>query len=78
MSEWISVKDRLPQGEPVSEICVVFAPPSVSPRLAFYAPQFSQWFRWDNEPIENVTHWMPLPDPPTPDTSSVLDTQEEK
>ncbi len=57
--EWISVKDRLPEiGEPV---------------IIYYGRFVAEAMRNDNgvfvvscsdEEAEDVTHWMPLPEPP--------------
>ena len=56
--KWISVEDRLPD--------------SMSNSLAFgggviYFIFYSSHGKWcmGNEYLENITHWMPLPNPPT-------------
>lgn len=59
--EWISVKERLPQ----SGQCVILY--SVKSGVAEGAwleskGHYEQW-RW-NAIMTNVTHWMPLPEPP--------------
>ncbi len=69
MSEWISVKDRLPEtggmvlviasGKPMSNLTL-----NGAYELAEYAPEgwiFETWPEWENA---DVTHWMPLPPPP--------------
>ena len=59
--EWISVKDRLPE-----RLDVVI----VQGGIAYYLPDEEAWMtitgeRWPGRPIVwNVTHWMPLPEPP--------------
>jgi len=63
--EWISVKDRLPEkGNPVS--VVVEHMGSVRVGLGYcevYRDEFRQWEDVGGFKI-NVTHWMPLPEPP--------------
>lgn len=78
MSEWISVKDRLPElpnanGTFFSEYVLVFADcnGSVGCAIGFYAHnapfQADYWVGWMGlTPLWKctVTHWMPLPEPP--------------
>ena len=53
MSEWISMKDRMPEfGQDVA--CLISAKRPVV--MEFFTPQKALKF--------NVTHWMPLPAPP--------------
>lgn len=74
MSEWISVKDKLPKAD--GEY-IVYAQDENSPSgegvwydnvvvVAEYA--FGIWWWWDNgtdfDVTNNITHWMPLPEPP--------------
>lgn len=69
MSEWISVKDRLPEpdvlilvianGKPHKNITLEGAY-----ELAEYDPEgwiLEMWPEWMDA---EVTHWMPLPEPP--------------
>ena len=75
MSEWISVKDELPDEEtPV----LAFAPnrydaPVVAARFweyASYEDAYNSFLYWDayhndGQDIDSeVTHWIPLPEPP--------------
>ncbi len=60
MSEWISVEDRLPEGDS-QEVIVCKRFPNgartVKTFLYWYGRQFgADW--------AEVTHWMPLPEPP--------------
>lgn len=63
MSEWISVKDRLPElGERV--LCTdghcVFEQYRVLPSCVY-----GVWDRMGlKSEMQDVTHWMPLPEPP--------------
>ena len=75
MSEWISVKDRLP--EEGQGLVLVYAPNN-----KYVAFQLDEWSMqreapvsfssatievgegWDNFEFEEITHWMPLPNPP--------------
>ena len=57
-TRWIPVSERLP--EEASDVIAVTANHLVL--FAAYLPEYSLW--WSNSmPIE-VTHWMPLPEPP--------------
>lgn len=74
-SEWISVKDRLPENlvdkRKVSSISCLVAtkPPKSQPnRKPGVTKAQRQWnpyrFRWEWSRGLRVTHWMPLPEPP--------------
>jgi len=66
MSEWISVKDRLPEGDGfvlvywkrrfILRNCDDLSHPSG------IEPVLEEWLRIYGHPF--VTHWMPLPEPP--------------
>lgn len=66
MSEWITVKERLPAEDEE----VLISAEEDGERTAFVAfwRQDAKW--WDNcytgwvKEHLNVTHWMPLPEPP--------------
>lgn len=59
--EWISVKDRLPNYDTPVIICTdekfVYAGTIIG----------GTWFLDNDSWTENVTHWMPLPEPPNAD-----------
>ena len=59
MSEWISVKDRLPKP---FESVLVFRDGKIS---IDYSEE-NGWFAYDFNG-KRVTHWMPLPEPPKED-----------
>lgn len=58
MTEWISVKDRLP--EESERVLVCRGKDAGYPTLDTDRFCGEQWVRWRN----SVTHWMPLPEPP--------------
>ncbi len=71
MSEWISVKDRLPESPMV---VLVYCPDYTN----YEEPLIVKWIEgkegmmfWDFDELsdrditEDVTHWMPIPDLPT-------------
>jgi len=64
--EWISVKDRLPKEY---TYCLIYCPQSFPKNIRVLSASFyedDKTFHCDaNEEIhEDVTHWMPLPEPP--------------
>lgn len=71
--KWISVNGKLP---PEGMVVIAFSPQGVFP--AYYESYSHKDFAWwiDGNPVCNVTHWMPLPPPPTTEDSSV--TEKEK
>jgi len=61
MSEWISVKERLPEeGELVLISDITQNEPAVM--VAFFISEIGRWGFRDLE--FSPTHWMPLPSPP--------------
>lgn len=69
MSEWISVKDRLPSTDE-TVLAIVYGRPRKNIQLVA-ACQLGAWTEegWilDEYPeweTPSVTHWMPLPEPP--------------
>lgn len=68
MTEWISVKDRLP--EVFDEVIVYFnGSISIAWRETEKRKRGIVGWHWDSqmsypESLVNVTHWMPLPNPP--------------
>lgn len=66
MSEWISVKDRLPR---IGEFCLVYTPNRSIGEFVGYIEDDGNWqFYIGGEgrslDVSWVTHWMPLPDTP--------------
>jgi hypothetical protein len=77
MSEWISVKDRLPEAYGrflVMTRCrfgmhILLAKdwpyPCCEVNIAYGGGGFPwQWYSESKNPVGNVTHWMPLPEEP--------------
>jgi len=71
MSDWISVKDELPEFEQVVDVWVIWRGRDLDvhgERLTDveYYPEME--FPWNHEEIngyfDKVSHWMPLPNPP--------------
>jgi len=64
MSEWISVDERLPKDK---QMCLVYG-------TVYYVPdeqskeimvtKFYEEFGFVEQIHANITHWMPLPEPP--------------
>lgn len=69
-SDWISVEECLPETEMHGTSRVVLAWESEHGRcfaMVYDNGQGKRWFSGGVE-IPNITHWMPLPDPPEVDT----------
>ena len=60
--EWISVEDRLPENETQ---CIGYFNHKWQVDFRVNEVWFTnnRWY-WDLDLIENITHWMPLPEPP--------------
>ena len=59
MSEWISVKDRLP--EDGLEV-LVFCDGRICVMDMYGTDWWCEGYHWDGD---RPTHWMPLPEPPS-------------
>jgi hypothetical protein len=67
VQEWISVEDRLPDTECLA--VSMLTGPAYKEMLVGYVAEASNWdtgyeCESDGEILPNVTHWMPLPQPP--------------
>lgn len=65
MSEWISVKERLPKTP--GEYLVAYHPcywDNVLPEIRVGTDSFRGRTTWAKKKYQRVTHWMPLPEPP--------------
>lgn len=71
MSEWISVKDRLPENEDEYVLAIASGRPKENIIwqdayvFAYYSPE-SGWYSDEYPEYEGfeVTYWTPLPEPP--------------
>jgi hypothetical protein len=65
MSEWISVNDRLPQVD--FEVLVSCDGDVTISNFRVNCENGAMWFDIECENGWIVTHWMPVPEPPTKD-----------
>jgi hypothetical protein len=79
--EWISVKDRLPEYNPAGTAKAYWVAYDTNKgkhiQIAIYSdykfatttelPPCVTWRDYEYHKIKNVTHWMPLPEPPQED-----------
>ncbi len=62
MTEWISVKDRLPKSR---FVVLAYEKPLNTINMSFYENNSESWIDCDSGYyLNSVTHWMPLPEPP--------------
>jgi hypothetical protein len=64
IQKWISVKDRLPENRDDVLLCRKWWNEIRNPQMGWYNEVSGEWFDLSNRVIHNVTHWMPLPEPP--------------
>ncbi len=62
MSEWVSVKDRMP--EPGVPVLVVYSGHVQYVTYQLEAIEWSSTEGGETMPLSFVSHWMPLPEPP--------------
>lgn len=69
--EWISVKDSLPPitgGGKSSDVVLVYGKFNYAMALLLYGDDCSSWFKMEKYSdigLDNITHWMKLPNEPT-------------
>lgn len=61
-SEWISVKERMPEPETVVLTCVTYGGGNKEIGMSFTTKRFPDIF--DSFHGDRITHWQPLPNPP--------------
>lgn len=65
MSEWISVEERLPDDMDAEVTVDALAYEDGVIHQAFYDKSSGVWIDTDGDELHGeVTHWMPLPEPP--------------
>lgn len=64
--EWISIKDQLPKEQGHYLVyCPRSFPKNYRGRIAeFYTDNQTFYCEWTDNPIEDVTHWIRLPEEP--------------
>ena len=62
---WISVAERLPEDD--FEVLVYTDRYGGRHEFAYYVPRLGAWYQNCALLIPNITHWMPLPEPPKED-----------
>lgn len=67
MPKWISVEERLPEDEQDVLVCVNKNTIDTGYCSFGYDPSVRNWWVYASM-SNNVTHWMPLPEPPKEDT----------
>ena len=60
-SEWISVKDRLPEDD---RNVLVYDDHDIQFWVAWHDECHNNWYTQEGESVYGVSHWMPLPQPP--------------
>lgn len=64
MSEWISVKDRLPKTDDYYLIYGL----NDDMRLGYWSTKYNKFIAFDDDGYDyelyHITHWQPLPEPP--------------
>lgn len=62
VEEWISVKDKLPEAK---KVVLAYEAAFDSMSMAYRLPNTEEWIdTGDYYPLDAVTHWIPLPQPP--------------
>ena len=72
VQQWVSVEDELPKTKKVingevyyRNVAVLTEDKVIPEKIAYYDEGIGLWFQpLDIFPLRNVTHWMPLPEPP--------------
>jgi hypothetical protein len=70
MAEWISVRDKLPEektavlGFGVRSITYLKNDPFPATHIVYSRGEDEGWFTFWNGEYVDITHWMPLPEPP--------------
>lgn len=64
--EWIKIEDRLPTYEEHGAFQLIWGEDEDGDREVYkaYLGDDNETWYWRNMEFSNVTHWMPLPEPP--------------
>lgn len=65
MKEWISVNDRLPEEEGNYQVCNRIVDPPIIEDGFYQIFKRGFWFIDGKDETKFITHWMPLPNPPS-------------
>jgi len=63
MSKWIDKEDSMPEQEDADVTINVLL--YLSPDMlvsGFYSQEDNEWYDFDGDLVDDVTHWMPLPE----------------
>ena len=63
-NQWISVEDRLPEGDEAVLCSFGGWDDNIFYRVFSWCKIDNEWTDWDGISYKSVTHWMPLPQPP--------------
>ena len=63
MENWINVKDRMPEVNTKVIVSILYGAGSRETTMSFTTKRFPDIF--DHLLGDRITHWMPLPEPPT-------------
>jgi len=62
---WINVNKELPNTD-IDVLCVFTGwDDMIFQRVLCYDDIEKHWYDWNGTPHDNITHWMPLPEPPS-------------
>ena len=64
IQKWIPVSERLPEKREDVLLCRKWWNEIQNPQMGWHNDVSGEWFDLSNRVIRNVTHWMPLPEPP--------------
>lgn len=62
MAEWISVKDRLPEED--TDVLIFSRKFKICTIGRCMKSSWGRWWTTNHAGCANITHWMPLPEPP--------------
>lgn len=82
MSEWISVKDRLPEADTPVLVTYLGYMDGIARTDGIGIIRWGVWYWYESEDDDNddeiivrITHWQPLPEPPEKEEKELLEQQ---